>query len=77
MPTRHKFLISFIVNNQPQTIEILQDADTCPIEKAEILIRESINQPEAVISDIQVTSIHHTNNPNVHPGHYQQPEGNS
>lgn len=69
-----RFLISFIVDNQPKTIEAFWNAGTLPMEEAENLVRKSF--PNTVITDVQVTSIHHANNPDVHPGHYQQPEGN-
>lgn len=69
-----RFLISFIADNQPGTMEAFWNSETMPHSEAENLVRKSF--PSATITDVQVTSIHHPNNPDVHPGHYQQPEGN-
>jgi hypothetical protein len=69
-----RFLVSFIVNNQPQTMEVFWNSETFPMAEAENLLRSSF--PNSSITDIQITGLHHSNNPDVHPGHYQQPEGN-
>lgn len=74
MSAEHRFLISFIVNNQPQTMEAFWNSENLPMSDAENLLRRSY--PSANITDIRVTGLHRPNNPEVHPGHYQQPEGN-
>jgi hypothetical protein len=73
MKDQHYFLVSFIVDNQPQTMEVFWNSETLPMADAEDLLRKSY--PGATITDIQITGIHRPNNPKVHPGHYQQPEG--
>jgi hypothetical protein len=75
MAEKHRFLISFILSNQPQSIEAVAASETLSVEDADLLIRKKIQQPAAQISDIQVIGLHRENNPHVHPGHYQQPEG--
>jgi len=75
MSEQHRFLVNFILSNQPQTIEIITDHETLSTEDAESLIRSEIHQPYATITDVQVTGLYRENNPHVHPGHYQQPEG--
>ncbi|RYY76291.1 MAG: hypothetical protein EOO52_01900 [Gammaproteobacteria bacterium] len=75
MSEQHRFLISFITSNQPQSIEATAASETLSKEDAEVIIRSTIQQPSAPISDIQVVGLHKQKNPNIHPGHYQQPEG--
>jgi hypothetical protein len=75
MAEKNRFLISFIISNQPQSIEAVVASETLSVEEAELIIRDTIHQPTVQISDIQVVGLHRENNPHVHPGHYQQPEG--
>jgi hypothetical protein len=76
MSRQQRFLISYIQDNQPASIEVLSDADTLSPDDAREYVTASLKSPvPARITDIQVVSIHHPPNPDVHPGHYQQPEG--
>lgn len=76
MSRQHRFLISYINDNQPESIEVFSDADSLTIDDAREYVTASLKSPvPARITDIQVVSIHHSPNPDVHPGHYQQPEG--
>lgn len=76
MSRQHRYLISYINDNQPASIEVLSDADTLSVDDARDYITASLKSPTPTpITDIQVVSIHHSPNPDVHPGHYQQPEG--
>lgn len=76
MSRQHKYLISYIYDNQPVSIEIFSDADTLSVDDARDYVAASLKSPIPTrITDIQVVSIHHPTNPDVHPGHYQQPEG--
>ena len=75
MKGRHRFLISYICDNQPNTIEMSCDSDSLDMEEAEKHIRLVNKAKSSSITDIRVVSLHRANNPNVHPGHYQQPEG--
>ena len=73
MSDAHRFLVSFIANNQPQTMEVFWNSEALPMADTENLLQKSY--PGASITDIRITSLHRENNPDVHPGHYQQPEG--
>ncbi|PUA28433.1 MAG: hypothetical protein B0W54_18465 [Cellvibrio sp. 79] len=75
MADQYRFLISFIVDNQPQTIETYTDSDTLSEDDAEKLARQSVEKSDAKITNVRVTGIYHPKNPKVYPGHYQQPEG--
>jgi hypothetical protein len=74
MSTQHRFLISFIQDNQPKTIEAHCDSETMSLVEAEATIRAQLQNPNSTVTDIQVMGLHRPNNPHVHPGHYQQPE---
>ena len=75
MKKQYRFLISYLCNNQPNTIEISCDKDSLDRDEAEKYIQLANQVKAGAISDIQIISLHRPNNPNVHPGHYQQPEG--
>lgn len=75
MKKQQRFLISYLCNNQPNTMEISCDKDSLGVEEAEKYIRSINSARTAIITDIRVVGMHHTNNPKVHPGHYHQPEG--
>jgi hypothetical protein len=71
-----RFLISYIVNNQPKSMELSAEADTLSPEDVLPYIKAlHISEPLTKISDIQVMGIHRPRRPHVPPGHYQQPEG--
>lgn len=74
MSSKHRFLISFIQDNQPKTIEAYGVRETMSLEEAEATIRTQLQNPSTAVTDIQVIGLHRPNNPHVHPGHYQQPE---
>jgi len=76
MSRQHRYLISYINDNQPASIEVLSDADTLSIDDARHYITASLQSSNPTpVTDIQIVSIHHPPNPDVHPAHYQQPEG--
>ncbi len=75
MKGKTRFLISYICDNQPNTMEVSSDRETLSVEEAEKYIRLANASKNVSITDIRVVGLHHPNNPNVHPGHYQQPEG--
>lgn len=75
MNKQHRFLISYLCNNQPNTIEISSDKDSLNRDEAEEYIHLANSAKSSHITNIQVISLHRPNNPEVHPGHYQQPEG--
>jgi hypothetical protein len=75
MKTQHRFLISYICNNQPETLEVTSDQDSLDVEEALEYIKLTNVTEAASITDIRIVGLHRPNNPKVHPGHYQQPEG--
>ncbi|MEN0039169.1 MAG: hypothetical protein AAGC78_18970 [Cellvibrio sp.] len=75
MKKQNRFLISYLCDNQPNTIEISSDKESMDRDEAETYIHLANNIKAGHITDIQVISLHRPNNPDVHPGHYQQPEG--
>lgn len=75
MKGKNRFLISYICDNQPNTLEITSDSDTLNGDEAGKYITLANPSKNSTITDIRVVSLHRPNNPNVHPGHYQQPEG--
>lgn len=75
MSKTHRFLVSYLCNNQPNTIEISSESDSMDVSEAEKYIRLANTTKNAAITDIRVVGLHRPNNPEVHPGHYQQPEG--
>ena len=75
MANQRRFLISYICDNQPNTIEISSDAESLSTEDAEKYIKLANKSKTSSITDIRVTGLYTTKNPKVHPGHYQQPEG--
>lgn len=75
MKGKNRFLISYICDNQPNTIEISCEDDSLDIEEAQEYIKLANPSKNSAITDIRVVGLHRPNNPNVHPGHYQQPEG--
>lgn len=75
MIKEHRFLVSYILNNQPQSTEVCLENETLTPEEARTCIEAAhAIDPSDVITDIQVMSIHHSRKPGHHPGHYVQPE---
>jgi hypothetical protein len=75
MKEKQRFLISYICDNQPNTMEISCESDSLSVDEAEKYIKLANPSKKASITDIRVVGLYRPNNPNVHPGHYQQPEG--
>ncbi|GAB3464941.1 hypothetical protein [Azotobacter salinestris] len=74
MAQKHLFLVSYILDNQPQSTEIESEAETLSVDQAHahIAALHSAQKP-ANITDVQVTRILHPKEPGTTPGHYQQP----
>jgi hypothetical protein len=75
MKEEHRFLISYIRNNQPESINITADSGSLSPEAA-LQHLESLGIDRKEIFDLQIMGMHHPVRPEVRPGHYQQPEGN-
>ena len=76
MKKQYRFIISYICDNQPNSMEVSSHRETLGREEVERYIKLAHPSTESRITDIQIIGLHHDNNPEVHPGHYQQPEGN-
>lgn len=72
MKEKSRFLISYICDNQPNTIEISCDADSLDIEEAEEYIKLANPLKNFTITDIRVVGLFRPTNPDVHPGHLNQ-----
>ncbi|ACO76296.1 hypothetical protein AvCA_00290 [Azotobacter vinelandii CA] len=74
MTRKHHFLVSYILNDQPQSTEVESEAETLSIDQARFHIAalHTAEKP-ADITDVQVTRILHPKAPGSTPGHYQQP----
>lgn len=75
MKNQHRFIISYICDNQPNSMEVSSDKDSLTPEEVESYINLAHPSGDSTITDIRIVGLHRPNNPNVHPGHYQQPEG--
>lgn len=75
MKKQCRFLISYLCNNQPNTIEISCNKDSLDRDEAEKYILLANTAKAGAITDIQVISLHRPNNHDVHSGYYRQHEG--
>lgn len=74
MLKEHRFLVSYIINNQPRSTELCLENETLTPEEARVHLENArAIDADEVITDIQVMGIHHPRKPGHHPGHYQQP----
>ena len=71
--SEHLFLVSYILDNQPQTREIRVDAETMSVEEATHYLTGVHTDHADAITDVQVTKISHEHEEGTTPGHYQQP----
>jgi len=74
MKGKNRFLISYICDNHPNTIEISSDSDDLDLVQAEEYIKLANASKNSVITDIRVVSLNRFNNSAFHPSHYQQPD---
>ncbi|BCA28660.1 hypothetical protein [Metapseudomonas otitidis] len=72
--SRHRFLVSYIHDNQPGSVEVESTHAHLTPEQAHLQVQtlRGIDDPSR-LSDIQVTPILHAKEPGTTPGHYQQP----
>lgn len=75
MKKHYRFIISYICNNQPNSMEVSSDKDRLEQDEAEKYIKLAHSAQGDRISDIRIVGLHRPINPDVHPGHYQQREG--
>ncbi|MCY1406001.1 hypothetical protein D9M71_212560 [compost metagenome] len=74
MSKKTLFLISYILHNQPRTVEVEADSEAMTPDQARYYLG-SIHTSETpdAFSDVQVTRIVHPHKEGTTPGHYQQP----
>ncbi|MCQ6255545.1 hypothetical protein [Pseudomonas sp. Q11] len=74
MSTEHRYIVSFIVNNQPQSRTLLHDRETLEPALAATLVKTTFPEfKDAELSDIQVQKRTKPEEEDNIPGHYQQP----
>ncbi|GAB3395500.1 hypothetical protein [Azotobacter armeniacus] len=74
MAKKHLFLVSYILNNQPQSTEVESEAEALSVDQARFHVAAlHTSDVSADITDVQVTKILHPKETGTRPGHYQQP----
>jgi len=71
--SRHLFLISYILDNQPGTCEMRSDAQDISVECARSYLQGLHRGEASSFTDVQVQRIEHEHEPGTTPAHYQQP----
>ncbi|TRX75291.1 hypothetical protein [Pseudomonas mangiferae] len=68
----HRYLVSYIVDNQPSSAELsTQDDPLTPDQALERL--KALHGASAALTDVQVAPILHPKEKGTTPGHHQQP----
>lgn len=68
------YLVSFILDNQPQSRTLEHDAEHLDSRQAEALLKQTFSElKDARLSDVQVHKRTRHEQGNNIPGHYQQP----
>ncbi len=72
--SKHLFLVSYVLNNQPMHEELHSSADTLSVAQARTEL-EAKHQGESPmnITDIEVSKITRTHEKGETPAHYKQP----
>lgn len=73
MKKHHRFIISYICDNQPNSMEVSSDSESLALGEAEEYIKLAHLSDSACISDIRIVGFHHPANSDVHSGHYPLP----
>jgi hypothetical protein len=69
-----RYLVSFILDNQPQSRTLEYDGDTLDPEQAQTLLKQTFSElRDAQLSDVQVQKRTKPDEGENIPGHYQQP----
>jgi hypothetical protein len=69
-----RFIVSFIIDNQPQSRTLEDDRETLAPNEAEALVKQTFAELKgACLSDVQVQKITRLEEGDNIPGHYQQP----
>ncbi|MDD0981215.1 hypothetical protein [Pseudomonas shahriarae] len=69
-----RFIVSFILDNQPQSRKLEHDSETLAPFEAEALVKQNFPElKDAFMTDVQVQKITKPDESDNVPGHYQQP----
>jgi len=69
-----RYIVSFILDNQPQSRTLQEDLDGLDPQQAEAVLRQAFPElKDAHLSDVQVQKRTKPDEGDNVPGHYQQP----
>lgn len=69
-----RYIVSFILDNQPQSRTLEEDLDGLDPQQAEAVLRQAFPElKDARLSDVQVQKRTKPDESDNVPGHYQQP----
>lgn len=69
-----RYIVSFILDNQPQSRTLEDDRDNLDPQQAEALLKQTFPElKDARLSDVQVQKRTRPDEGDNIPGHYQQP----
>jgi hypothetical protein len=69
-----RYIVSFIIDNQPQSRTLEYDSETLEPQEAEALVKQTFPElKDAHFSDVQVQKRTKPEEGGNIPGHYQQP----
>ncbi|WP_444438686.1 hypothetical protein [Pseudomonas sp. A6] len=71
MGSKPLYLVSYILDDQPTTLELHRDDDLDAEEALDFL--QGLHGPAARISDVQVSRVKRSQERDTTPGHYRQP----
>lgn len=74
MSDKTRYIISFIIDNQPQSRTLEHDSETLELQEAQALVKQNFPElKDANMSDVQVQKRTKPEEGDNVPGHYQQP----
>lgn len=74
MSTEHRYIVSFIVDNQPQSRTLVDNRETLEPATAESLVKSTFPEFKDIeLTDVQVQKRTKPEEGDNIPGHYQQP----
>jgi hypothetical protein len=69
-----RYIVSFIIDNQPQSRTLEHDSETLEPQEAQALLKQNFPElKDASMSDVQVQKRTKPEEGDNIPGHYQQP----
>lgn len=74
MSTEHRYIVSFIADNQPQSRTLVDNRETLEPATAESLVKNTFPEFKDIeLTDVQVQKRTKPEEGDNIPGHYQQP----